>query len=716
MPVGALYTPLKPRDDLAYITDAPIVCRPPCGAILNPFAQILGNSWVCPICANHNALPPQYQTQLPVQAAPENTTVEYILQQKAQTPPIFLFVVDTCLLEEDFQALKESLLVSLSLLPPNALVGIIAFGKNVNLYELTDDGAGFLKTYAFNGAKDYTTDQISKILGFIAPDLKRQGGPNQTADRFLRPATMAEYQLTLILENLSKDSWNYKSNQRYLRATGCALNVASNLLKTCYSKAGSHIMLFSGGPCTYGPGLIVGNELKEPIRSHHLIEAKEAKHYKLAKDYYSKLAKNCSEIGATIDIFIGAYDQVGLYEMEELPDETGGVVVLSDSFTTSIFKQSFQRFFNKDQYGQLSLGLNANFEVKSSKEWKIAGLIGHATSLNKKDHFVAEQNLFGISGTSSWKISTILPNSSYAILFDIQNSQENAAFKVAGGLPNAFAQFITYYQHPDGSIRLKVTTVAKLLSAANLSFAFDQESAAVLIARIAVNKLQKNEVSDVVSWVDKITIGLLKNFAEYSKNDPSSFKLANNFTYFPQFMYHLRRSQFLQVFNNSPDETAFYRHIFNLEDTTNSLIMIQPTLTSFEQDSEEGEPVLLDSLSIQDEKILLLDTFFHILIFHGSTVAAWRRQGYQDDPEFIGFKEFLELPRLEAAELLIDRFPLPRFIDTEDGGSQARFLMSKLNPSTTYKNQNVNTGARILTDDISLQDFMEHVQKLVVAP
>src|ERR1019366_1180618 len=31
-------------------------------------------------------------------------------------------------------------------------------------------------------------------------------------------------------------------------------------------------------------------------------------------------------------------------------------------------------------------------------------------------------------------------------------------------------------------------------------------------------------------------------------------------------MFHLRRSQFLQVFNNSPDETAFYRHVFDEED------------------------------------------------------------------------------------------------------------------------------------------------------
>ena len=52
-----------------------------------------------------------------------------------------------------------------------------------------------------------------------------------------------------------------------------------------------------------------------------------------------------------------------------------------------------------------------------------------------------------------------------------------------------------------------------------------------------------------------------QKFGEYGKDDPNSFRLAENFSLYPQFMYHLRRSQFLQVFNNSPDETSFYRYL-----------------------------------------------------------------------------------------------------------------------------------------------------------
>jgi protein transport protein SEC23 len=206
-------------------------------------------------------------------------------------------------------------------------------------------------------------------------------------------------------------------------------------------------------------------------------------------------------------------------------------------------------------------------------------------------------------------------------------------------------------------------------------------------------------------------------------------------------MFHLRRSQFLQVFNNSPDETAFYRHVLNHEDVSNSLIMIQPTLDSYGYDHEGGQPVLLDSTSIQNETILLLDTFFHILIFHGETVAAWRKAGYQEQDEYESFRTLLSAPKEDAKvskhldpcpgvgstsltllatlqELIQDRFPLPRFIVCDAGGSQARFLLSKLNPSTTHTTGSYGgvsqTAQTIFTDDVSLQTFMDHLMKYAI--
>jgi len=48
-------------------------------------------------------------------------------------PPVFLFVVDTCMDDEELGALKDSLQMSLSLLPPNAFVGLITFGNVVQV-------------------------------------------------------------------------------------------------------------------------------------------------------------------------------------------------------------------------------------------------------------------------------------------------------------------------------------------------------------------------------------------------------------------------------------------------------------------------------------------------------------------------------------------------------------------------------------------------------
>ena len=102
-------------------------------------------------------------------------------------------------------------------------------------------------------------------------------------------------------------------------------------------------------------------------------------------------------------------------------------------------------------------------------------------------------------------------------------------------------------------------------------------------------------------------------------------------------MFHLRRSPFLQVFNYSPDESAYHRMVLLKERTDNSLVMIQPALLSY---SFQGPPVpvLLDVTAVKPDTILLLDTFFHVVVFHGETIASWREQGYQDDPSHINFK------------------------------------------------------------------------------
>lgn len=64
--------------------------------------------------------------------------------------------------------------------------------------------------------------------------------------------------------------------------------------------------------------------------------------------------------------------------------------------------------------------------------------------------------------------------------------------------------------------------------------------------------------------------------------------------------------------------------------------------------------------------ILVLDTFFLIIIFHGEIVAQWRNQGYWDKEDYLRIKrihqELLKVTVADAQDLLVVRFPVPRYV------------------------------------------------------
>lgn len=728
VPVAALYTPLKERADLPPVLYEPVTCKPPCRAVLNPYCQVdvRGKLWICPFCLSRNPFPPHYKdisnTNLPAELLPKYTTIEYTLSRAAQIPPIFMYVVDTCMEADDLKSLCESLVVSLSLLPPHALVGLVTFGTVVQVHELGYENCP--KSYVFRGGKDYSPKSIQEMLGLVPGTRPAPGGgPSQLkpvtgapigATRFLLPVSQCEYQLTSILEQLQRDPWPVANDKRPQRCTGAALSVAVGLLESSFQNTGARVMLFCGGPCTEGPGQVVSTELRERIRSHHDIEKDNVRYFKRALRFYENLGRRAAHNGHAIDVFSGCLDQVGLLEMHSLSNVTNGHLLLVDSFQMGIFKQSFNKIFEKDEQDDLQMGFNATLEVQCTKELRVSGLIGHAVSANKKSACVGETEI-GIGQTSAWRLCLLTPRTSAGVYFEVATPAGQPLAPGSRGL----MQFVTHYQHANGQYRLRVTTIARNFAdgeSGHIPLSFDQEAAAVLMARIAVFKAEIDDSPDVLRWLDRMLIRLCQKFAEYRKDDPTSFRLSENFNIYPQFMFHLRRSQFLQVFNNSPDETAYYRHILNCEDVNNSLIMIQPTLMSYGFDGPPA-PVLLDSMSIRSDVVLLLDTFFHLLIFHGETIAQWRKAGYQDQEGYENFREILEAPQADAQDLLVERFPVPRYIVCDQNGSQARFLLSKLNPSTTHMTggaYGAGQGAAIFTDDVSLQVFMEHLKRLAV--
>ncbi|KAL4613083.1 protein transport protein Sec23A [Arapaima gigas] len=167
VPVAALFTPLKERPDLPPIQYEPVLCsRATCRAVLNPLCQVdyRAKLWACNFCYQRNQFPPTYagisEMNQPAELLPQFSTIEYVVQRGPQMPLIFLYVVDTCMEDDDLQALKESLQMSLSLLPPTALVGLITFGRMIQVHELGCERIS--KSYVFRGTKDLSAKQLQK--------------------------------------------------------------------------------------------------------------------------------------------------------------------------------------------------------------------------------------------------------------------------------------------------------------------------------------------------------------------------------------------------------------------------------------------------------------------------------------------------------------------------------------------------------------------------
>jgi len=331
-------------------------------------------------------------------------------------------------------------------------------------------------------------------------------------------------------------------------------------------------MVFTSGPATVGPGFVVETDLGKAIRSHRDIFNSNAPLTDKARDFYKKVAKRLTDHALVLDLFACSLDQVGAAELRNPIEVSGGLMVHTESFESEQFKSCFRHMFKREGTNYLNMNFNATIEIITSKEVKICGALGPCISLRRKNSSVSDKEI-GEGRTNYWKTSSLSSKTSIAFFFRVDCSHKAEPPTVF------FIQFMTRYRHGDGSYRLRVTTVARRWAAPRspeIAAGFDQEAAAAVMARLAVYRAETYHVRDVIQRLDKMLIRFTAKFGNYVPEDPST-----NFSLYPQFMYYLRRSQFIDVFNSSPDETAFFRLMLNREGVVGSLIMIEPTLFQY---------------------------------------------------------------------------------------------------------------------------------------
>ena len=706
VPLGCLYTPLDGEaPELPY---EPLRCV--CGGILNPHCSVdfRSKTWGCVFCTTRNSFPQHYanmnEQQLPLELFRQHDTVEYKLLT-TRPFPTFVFVVDTCVdTDAEHEGLKEYILLALSKLPEQCNVALITYGATVQMHELCGQ-TEYPRSAVVRGSAEVTTDRMKTLL--------------RNPSRFVCTFAEAEFTLTSIIEDLPRDLWPSPKDHRPLRCTGAALSAAASLLELVSPACGAGILAFVSGVCTEGPGVVVETSREKMIRGHGDIRdnTATARFWESSCAFYDTLMRRTVRQGHTLSVFSACLDQTGIAELKLCIQAAGGMFLSADSWKKQPFRTSLNRFFKRnDKTNSLEMGLNATFDVITSPTWKVMGVIGPCVGTGRKSNSVAESEI-GMGGTCQWTTCMLDTTSTFAVYFETTAAPPDVAVKRE---PYRYTQFITKFE-AGNHVRLRVTTARhhaqEKTSFPELANSFDQEAAAVLLARMAIHKTDTTPLFDVLRWLDRTVVRLVARFGEFVKDQPSSLKLPPRFVLFPAFMYHLRRSAYLQVFNSSPDETAILRLLFLRAMCSDSVLMIQPTLHSYTMQGP-AQPVLLDSTAIQPENILLLDTFFEIVIHHGEVIAAWRKLGYDKQPEYAHFKDFLEVPRGDAAALLEHRYPCPRLIEVGKGEPDARILYNRINPSRTHNSENQyggNPGELVYTDDAPLHVFMEHLKKLAVS-
>ncbi|KAH9613892.1 hypothetical protein KSS87_020853 [Heliosperma pusillum] len=211
IPLSILCTPLMESPELPVLPYEPLICIR-CGAALNPYARVDYQSkiWLCPFCHHKNFFPKSYagigEHNLPAELFPTYSTVEYhpgkntfsmsssnsssnlkpnwghgpssssslsslaasvntsttmmscVDPRAANVGPGFVFVMDLCVAEDELRALKNELLLVVSRLPENALVGLVTFDSMARVYDL-----GFgdcTRVVLFHGDRELTSVQL----------------------------------------------------------------------------------------------------------------------------------------------------------------------------------------------------------------------------------------------------------------------------------------------------------------------------------------------------------------------------------------------------------------------------------------------------------------------------------------------------------------------------------------------------------------------------
>ncbi|RCK57835.1 Protein transport protein SEC23 [Candida viswanathii] len=476
----------------------------------------------------------------------------------------------------------------------------------------------------------------------------------------------------------------------------------------------------------------------------------------------------------SVHLFAGSLDQVGAYEMKPLTGNSSGSVYLMETFDSYLLKQVLERCIEVGKHKAV-LEVSTSARLKTSK-LVYSGSYALPSSYHKasKFHHMYHEKIDDELGefdsphvkkgfTNRWKFNELKQDDALSLFFKM-DTVRSATELTKCSISEVFIQFkLRYWDPSNNKWVFRVTTIRKPTTLAYLKvnekhkseifkdhkfiLGFNQKVWVVLLSRLLINKIDTNlgyaSFDKLVDQIDGTIIKLLYYFGGISVNvnhaqssNPyyrlqTMYEINENFKALPSLVYNLRRNfNLVRIFNSSPDETAFYHSWFLRTNERLSLKVIEPVLYNVVDGDVTRFP--LDTSCLEAAKhrsFLVLDTGFLLVLYYQYAQNEKLPLHPSNNDSMIENRSEL-LPWKFIHTLVSGRQIVTKIIVTQRSHSQARFLLSRLNPierdlpkleeleiskASSYWSflKPAKPTPKIMTDDVSLKQYYDNLVQQV---
>lgn len=629
-----------------------------CKSVLNRHSGVAAGSWTCNVCNTINNLTVSVSDLAAIQGG---ESVSY--ENECQVRRVVVFVIDLNDEAGDFKDLVGELMHALLLIPEETSIAIIGFSLSV---------------WFFTSALPQEIPK--KGFGLVA----------HRVQQFL----IKKLHAGRVLETLAPVT-ALQPGEKPHRVTGNAISISLEFADIVRQEIGEtaviDIDVFMSGACNHGKGKMVSAKKKSIFRSYGRIGSfLETYNGSKASDYYKKLGTK--QFASSVSVFGASLDECGLFEVQPLCSLTGGSLYLFDTFKGSLFHENLLRHYQLKQS-------NAELSIVCSSNLKIQGIVGPVLSCKNHSQYASDVKV-GQAYTNKWRVGSFGNTTTLSVYL------HQVLFK-----DPYFIQLKLDYISDENRSVSKVVSLVKTCSTSRteLTDGFDQQVYFVNECRrvLASHATDLNIDSELLGTLRKpVERAMLYFGGELSYHDDNKLQeyarqhnllqLNSKFNELPYLCYFAGKSFLFNKFNTTPDESAYKFHWFNRLPIEAAVLHVKPQLFQF---STTLSAIELDANLLQtcEDKILVLDNFFQILVHIGSTVGAKR------DKDDLTSNVLINAAVEAALQLAGRKNPYPRFTITDEAKSQARFLYSTLTPIGNKYDQYGNN--LVLTEEESLSDY-----------